>query len=363
MNIAEVKTAINSAAVKREYFQVELEGVKILKPDQVDVSGDTYALTKDGTKSLCKLLEVPHKFYEQLNTDDVELWNIMTKRLEELKNKEVRFAVGQSKEQGSFISSFNESRFGWIPNETFVEIIENILTDNTNLSLKKFYVSSKGVHASLILNDKEASVLGKIGDIFKLGFNLFNSEEIFKNARVSHAIERLVCTNGAVMGEKESGYTMKHTQISQNLVASFYEHMNLLISKNSMLDKYVREKIDVMTSVNASLRELKMAHDIGMRTADKLNERVSDFDTNIPLAAIANKYGLELPLNKSEQWLSTARTPINMYDLYNVITDLASNRKEVTDEEKMEMQVMVGKTFLKKSPDLLDIAPLITTWN
>jgi hypothetical protein len=242
-------------------------------------------------------------------------------------------------------------------------MVETALTQHPALALKCFFTGKQGLSAQLIDTSKDIAIASNLKDLYRLSFTVSNSEELFERTHLSHSIERLVCTNGAVMREKESMFTIPNNQVSQNIVADFYDKMRLLVSRNVSLERFIREKVDVMVNTEASLREMNMAWNIVDRVADKLSDRIRDIDTRIPLKWVASKYGIEYPIQKSDQWMSTARTNMNLYDLFNEVTNLASNNTIVSDDEKMAMQIEVGKTFLKKVPDFQDVAPLITTWN
>lgn len=346
----------------REHFETALVDFPLKTPDTVMIETQEYSLTKLAEKQLCKILDIPQKFSETLNNDDDELWNTMTSRLKDLRSTEIRYSVN---EKNRIIHSVNPVVTPWIGNIEFLEIVEKVLGKQENqVTLKGIgFGKNDTVTAQFISNREEGSIVeAKIPDLFKIGFDICNSESLASSTSLSYAIERLVCTNRATVTEKEYRKTLIHKGSQQSLVNLFYNEFNNLISKNISVEKFIREKLGGFLNVNASLSELASAYSIGEKVIDNLDTRVLDFDTLIPLKSIEKRYGIESCWDKSQTWLRTASTPINLYELYNNVTFIASNAKDLSEEEKLQMQIQIGKEFIGHKPDMLDIAPIMS-WN
>jgi len=346
----------------REHFEAPLVDFNLKRPDMVLLDTQEYGLSKLAERQLCGILDIPQKFSETLNNDDDQLWTTMTERLKDLRSTEIRYSVN---EKNRIIHSVNHVDTPWIGNAEFIDIVQKVMEkQENNVSLKGIgFGANDTITAQFISNRSEGSITETgMPDLFKLGFDIRNSESLFKQTSIAYAIERLVCTNRATVADNEYRKTLIHKGSQQLLVNTFYNELNLLLSGNISVEKFIREKLGSFLNVNASLSELAKAYQIGERCIDNLDTRVITFDDLIPLKAIEKRYGIESVSDRSETWQRTASTPVNLYELYNNVTFIASNAKDLSEEEKVNMQIQIGKTFIGHKPDMLDIAPVMN-WN
>lgn len=367
MKFDEAVTEISSEAHKREHWNIPLSEMTIDSTDAVEIDGNRYSLTGNGKKTLCKLLEVPANFYQQLNADDEELWKHMVTQLEKLKDTNIRFTTGVNPDKTESIHGFNKASTPWMSNEAFLGVVDYYLKhSNKQLELKHIMLRDNAITAQLHLVGREATIAPGLNDIFKFGLNLSNSEIVLFRSSIEHALERLVCTNRASVSEKGFMCKMTHVGSSEALIQNYYQGINRFLQQNISVEQFLRERLGEFRNCNASLSELETVYNIGQRCAENIPDRLAEFDSRVPLKKVVEKYGLEFPLRqqKSNKWKSTASTPVNLYDLYNNATWIASNAEGFTEDEMLKMQIEIGRTFLdgKKKPDLLDIAPAIV-WN
>ena len=244
-------------------------------------------------------------------------------------------------------------------------MIQALLDKKKFLSLNKFLCMPYLVQAQFVVNEKGFLLENSPfpDDMFKLGIDMSNSELLFKQTNVRGAIHRMVCTNRATMIAKECSWNAKHIGSFENLIVDTYTGFDQVLSQNVTMEKWLQEKIHRMVNVNASLREVSDAHKILGGFIERAPESVNVLDERIPVKEYVEKYGLEFPVKgKNSRWLSTASTPKNLYELYNDATWISSNAEFLTDEEKLESGIALGKLFLGDEPDLLNIAPKIS-WN
>lgn len=365
-SLDEAKSVITLPELAVEHWETELADIKIIQPEVVEVSGNKYSVTASGVKSLCTILGIPPAFYKALHSEDEQLWEHLTSRIEENRNINTRFSTRKGNITDSIIG-FNKASAPWISNEAFLDIVAYELQHHPELELKAFRLWDSGAEAQLVFKDKEISILAKATDIFKLGLSMFNSEIVDFRTGARFSLERMFCSNRASMVEKEIQWLATHRGSSENLIQYFYSNLNNMIQRSDIsLEKFIRERVDVMTQVNASLKELETAYELGLTLIDRLPDRMSDYDRRIPLKEVAKRYNLEYPIakKKSDKWKSTASTPVKLYDLYNEITWIASNAPELQDFERFSMEIEIGKAFLSQQrlPDGLDIAPIVS-WN
>jgi len=346
-----------------EHYEASLKDVALLDPQTVEISGTKLPLSKSGQSSMCRLLEIPRSFSTRLHADDEELWKIMTTRLEELRNTDVRFSVETGAGDKQFACAFNKKGTPWIPNTEFAKMVDYFINKVAKQPITLKVIESAGTGGAsakmIVQNDKIAIAPGS-EDIFSLGIDFCNSEILAFNTSLNVAIERLVCSNRAAVREKEYKYAARHSGSFESLVASMYDEFQRLISKNVTVEHFVKTRIHRMTRVNASLREVDEAYRL-LSGQPNLKDHVDE--EQFPIVEYSRKYGLEYPVKgKSERWMSTAETPLNLYELYNRATWVSSNGELVTGETRLWLEIGLGKLFLSKEPDLMDIAPSIK-WN
>lgn len=346
----------------RDHFESELVDFQVKTPDTVMLDTQEYALSPLAEKQLCKILDIPQRFSETLNNDDDNLWKVMTTRLKDLRSTQIRYSVN---EKNRIIHSVNPVETPWIGNAEFIDIVQRVIEkQDNNITLKGIgFGKNDSLTAQFISNHEEASIVQSgMPDLFKIGFDVCNAESLAISTGISYAIERLVCTNRATVTDKEYKRTLVHKGSQQLLVNTFYSEFYKMLTQNISVEKFIREKLGSFLNVNASLSEMADAYAIGERCIDNLDVRVVEFDTLIPLKNIEKRYGIESVYDKSQTWRRTASTPMNLYELYNNVTHIASNAKDLSEEEKVKMQIQIGRSFIGHTPDLLDIAPVMT-WN
>ena len=357
--------AISAPEYQKEHFETSLSELKITATNEVEIEGKTYPLTSFGQRSLCKLLEIPERFYSQLNADDEELWQYMVSQLGQLKNIDIRFSLGNLPNGKKDIHAFNKSITPWISNESFLEIVDYYIKHTkTPVELTGAFIRDNALTLQTNVIGKEAAIATDLKDIFKLGMNFCNSEIVMFRSYIEHCLNRVVCTNHACIPQKDFVIKMNHTGSSEALIQNFYHGVNRLLGMNLSIERFLNETVNTFKSTNASLAEVESAYSIGVKCAERLPDRMANYDSRIPLNRFVSKYGIEDLKSKSNKWKATATTPMNLYDLYNEITDIASNTIDLTDDEKFSMQVGIGNAFLKegKVPDLIDVAPNVN-WN
>lgn len=367
VTLQEAHKLLNSDPVfRKEHLEIDLAQVKLLTPGSAEICGDTYIVSSQGQRSLCDILEMPYKFFDQLSADYKELWDEVIHRLEERRNQVVRFSVNKEKDVPT-IRAFNPVSTPWIEDLEFLKMVEHVCSNKTvPAELKKVLLWRDGVSAEFVAPGVEgflSKVKGK-PDIFKLGLDLFNSSTVSFRSGISFALERMVCSNRATRREKGYKWQAIHRGSSENLVLNFYNGVNNLLSRNISFDKYLTEKIGGLLESQASLKELLMAEKALVYSCSEIRSKILDFDERVPVDKTLKAYQLtkKEAENKSEIWKMSASTPISLYDLFNNCTWIASNAPKLEDDERFELQIQLGNVFFNKKSDLVDVAPEMH-WN
>jgi hypothetical protein len=219
-----------------------------------------------------------------------------------------------------------------------------------------------GLEVQLVINDRQTEVISP-EDLYKFGISLKNSEILHFQPTANLMLERLVCSNGCAIAEKDYRYSVRRGSGFDNIAEHFFNGINNLLSRNISLDRFVRERISRHVNVNMSLRELEACDKLLRKTVDSYEEKIPNYDNLIPLKVVAEKYNLEFPIKRSDRWKATASTPVNSYKMYNDLTKMATHHRDFESQERSQLQVGLGGIFLSdRNPDMLDIAPQVQ-WN
>jgi hypothetical protein len=364
METLELARTIFGSVGKVEHYVSPLVDLKILTPDTVEYGGQEMGLTSFGQRSLCKLLEIPNNFSTRLHADSESLWSEMTRRIEDLREQEIRVSTVVSESGKLLVEAINPSTLGWISNEEFFKMIE-FWTDfqMVKLSLKGVAIDNFGnCTAQFNFLENEGKILNNPSDIFRLGLTLSNSETVRFRSNIGLALERMICMNRAMAPDKSYSIMCKHSKGSQRLMEDMWADTQKIVRSNISVQKFIEERIHRMIGVTASVRELEQTLVMLSKAVQNIEMVVPDLDTRIPAKKVTAAYGVDFS-TKSEHWKSTASTPIEMYNLYNEVTWIGSNTG-LGREAQEELEVKIGSMFLSddKAPDMLDVAP-IRTWN
>jgi len=191
-------------------------------------------------------------------------------------------------------------------------------------------------------------------DLFRQhGF--FFSHEFGSRPSIGAALERMVCGNGmrrvesgssAYLGMSEAVAPQVHRIYSKLPTPSVHRMLGICGSFREVRDSYQRIKNIVDEAINT--------HAESPVSEAKLDEL-------IPFKMVASKYGIDPGDRKPDIWGMTAETPIKAYDLFNAITWVASNCKNLNSRKSAELMVH-GGSLMVRDWDLSNIAPKIN-WN
>ena len=181
---------------------------------------------------------------------------------------------------------------------------------------------------------------------------------------------RLICTNGLVDGINMRKFSLSGKGYSEQAISQ-------MISKGTNLKKLVSDHIKEI-SANAIKCEVSLSEYLNFRKimSEGLNEDQKDVaDLLFPLYHIEDAYGGKEIFDNNEQWKTTAKSGVTVYEMLNDITKWTTHDKNVKNpamknrlNEKASSWFMKGQWHnrnvapnvqLKRNPCFSDSAPLV----
>jgi hypothetical protein len=194
--------------------------------------------------------------------------------------------------------------------------------------------------------DADIDVFGDGKDMWKSGFGMSFGLNKFQSFPY---FLRLVCSNGMTAIHRMSQRFVQSTDLTQK---TFEKQISRFISGTDHIEE-VQFNCNRLRNSNASLREFYVARNT-----------IQNFDEDLAKSAcsdieIKKRYeGIGININKqNKRWLATANSNVNAYDLFNVLTHVATH--SVTDQDiamRMELNRLASDLFFK-GPDFASIAP------
>lgn len=339
-NIKYIAKNLNDLTINKEF---EEEGLRL-------------KLSNEAIASLAGLLKIPYSFFKALKKRDIVAWELLTGRLKFVNNKSIVLCYDDSEKEILNIFPGEES---YLPIDKAFHSLQ-LLNEKIepDFDIKNLQIQKNCIAVDFMSKSADIEILPK--DIFKPGFSVVLDHSLITSSIVTFSAERLICSNMATVKQKHY-YIYINTETEHTVVDTIYNRYFKKVS-SSAIEKLV-ENIKKMKNINLSLAESEEMYrrlkDIKLKTSDE--PAIKDLDTKIPLKTFYDKYGMTKRTNKSHKFRTSARTPLNAYDIYNEVTFQASNNKGVSKEDSLELRILGGSLITRKW-DLIDLAPSVT-WN
>lgn len=337
---------------KMEYALCDINNLTITNDSKLIVNDKALYMAQNSFNQLCGFLSIPRKFYNDMKQIDSILLETVVSRLKLAKSTIVKICINDDT-----ILAIVKEKFPIISNKEFIEAVLNIdQLGQTNL--RYYHIGPNGV--SVTFSDPRKEFIGcknsSGNDIFRMGLNVLNSQLGAHIPYIQESFERMVCTNLAYASISDHSHAVR---IGNNKPGEVLEKFIQKWYLDNSVHTYVRGYINRMRQADASYYECEQAYNHIASIKDPEGKLViSDLQDAIPIHRIATAYGYEYPIDRSDGFKHTARTPINYYDLYNYVTDIGTNCKYLSPIEKGNLMIYGGK-MLTKQPDTLDIAPVV----
>jgi hypothetical protein len=196
-------------------------------------------------------------------------------------------------------------------------------------------------------------------DIFQNGKDIWHGGQSLTfnevGFRTNPFFERLVCSNG--MRAKDFGFVASVHQSKFN-VAKIADEIRKAINIDGQ--KYMDMIITAsnhLSKNNASIAEFERFKNFFFKKMEDNPSYYKIIDKFFNDQPFYKSYGVNIA-EKSNKWKSTANSGINSYDLFNMLTWIASHEKEsgISSKDGIELQLAASNYLFKKEMDLEDIA-------
>lgn len=234
----------------------------------------------------------------------------------------------------------------------FNELVDSIVSTGKDLSItSKYFLEDKDeVCVTLLEHDQEIDIIGNGSDMWKIGKQIVWNG---MNFSISPFFERLVCTNGNTAKQFGFKANISNNKFNIGKIKSVMEKEITLQSES--LDKYLIDATNNLRSTNVSVREyLKYKNMFNETNHEAIIKRWLD-DSYLNRA-----YGVVVA-DQPTQWQQNADSGKNAYDFFNDLTYIAAHPKEanITDRERMEIQIKSSDLLFQKSFDLENVAKVL----
>lgn len=254
------------------------------------------------------------------------------------------------------VVGFRKSDRVVLSNKGYLELFEQVMEANPNMEIKEMAITEGGNMEISTVNRNWQFNVAKLSDEY------FNSGLVFLNTPQAMIInpyfERLICTNGNIVTEK--GHSMFLNTTEDNALRDFMNAARNLRGPLNTEDNF-KLRIIKMMETTASLSEVYFVHRVVL--ANVMN---ADFDRDV-------KVTLEslLPVKWHEEQFKAhghdvtqmspkdqakIKTGLNVWQLANALTDIASNPRKHGLAFKyansvFQMQRDAGELMFKKRYD------------
>ena len=206
------------------------------------------------------------------------------------------------------VQMFSKGEATPISNEPILQEIRQIAGDNLNVS----HVSHDLLNTrySIVSEDIEYDVGLNVGDPVRVGVTVENSYAMASPVTLSSYVHRLVCTNGAI--SVDNVYRFSYRGGSEGF--------------GDWVSEAARHAFDSASVEVDRLRSMQQV--------------TFDGHLSSSLSSIYTEYNVPSQIRETIEQEVISRSPQSLYDLYNIITDIASNSIECQENPALSARLM-----------------------
>jgi hypothetical protein len=204
------------AAVKKDYVRnvsdlvmTRAGELMIVNPDDSSIS---MPMSRTAHIQLASNAKIPFSYYDRLLADDPDILATNVNRWFEKNNKDKLI-----RSLDSTVRAILSPRYRRIDNDLVVNTVLETIEDKfgSDLVVKSSALTENHLYIKVTSPKMEGEI--RKGDIVNFGFTISNSETGMGMAKCVPFLERLICTNGAVIEDDSySGYDIKKRHVGRN---------------------------------------------------------------------------------------------------------------------------------------------------
>jgi len=290
-------------------------------------NGTDFIVTLDAFNQFVKLLGlstgVMKKVEQALGEKNSQQLLVMMKAAMSMKDEKHKICMLISHE--GKIVGFRKSNQVVLSNKGYMALFEEVMNNNPGMQIKNMAITEGGNLEISTLNNNWQFNVAKLNDeFFKSGLTFVNTPGAMI---VNPYCERLTCTNGNIVTEKGMSLILNSTEESH--LNTFFDQVRNLKGALNVEDN-MKQRIVKMMQTSASLAEAYM-----VRRTIEANVINSDFDRDVKatIEHLVHTKWLEAQfkaaghdvLTMANSDLAKIRTDMNVWELANALTDIASN--------------------------------------
>ena len=344
----------------------QLSDIKILTEDRIEYLGTKMEMTNDAFGSLVKLLglnkTVMGNFENALGKGaKQDLMDLMRAALAGGTKNDI--ALVANAKTGAIVD-FRKNVGSVLSNSAFFDLFEDVMNKHSNMSIKRMNIAPNGELDITAINPGWEFQVARLSDeIFHSGLAFGNK---YNQTIISPFNERLVCTNGMVIQEK--GMSIMLQGGSSNEISGFLTAVRGIADVNFFENEF-KARINRMSNTVASYGEMHHAYtNIKHWLTVEDTEAMSIINEQLPLLDVRADYlrnGFDIEDGAKALW-KKAETPMTVWEVANVVTDLASHpeaygltMKGDNNRGILALQKLAGELSFKKEYDQEGTIPSI----
>lgn len=339
---------------------VAFRDLNLIDEKTIEYNGSRVAITKDAFKSLLKLIGMSQQFANKFE----KLFNTEAKAQFINRMKDAMASnSGNLSNVTLILNPINKTIIGFrrdesngISNERFINVAENMISDN-GMEVTRW---STDPHTGLITIDAfnpkaEFGIQGMNDEVFTGGVTFTNSP--IKGLQVMPYMNRQWCTNGLTTAMAQETYQLHSLQNDD--VNKFFEHMRSL-RQNNFAPEGFADRVRNANNTAASISEMEFAYN---RIKGHAGERADNW---IPLKENLNAYAKKGFETMSNAQKKMAKSNQSVWSLINGMTHFSTHGRNIIDTNMQDaqaakIQVAAGDILGKKAFDHENSMPDVFT--
>lgn len=351
------RASVNAEMAKRQNVTFTMGDIDI---NDKGISYNNDPLTEDAVKKILARFQVKAGFLDMGEKMTHADWELVKEKLKATSINQVIY--GRKIQDGDDKGHIDEvymaapKTTGILEiDEIFGELIDAVVSTGKDYSVKetKFMPDKDEVLVTLLDNDNEIDIFGNGVDIWKTGKQIVWNRMTFQ---VRPFFERLSCSNGNTTKQFGFKSNVSNNKFNMNKITKILEREITLESDTH--EDFLVESVQHLSMNNISVAEFLKYRNM-FNEEDHANIIKKWFDDT----PINRAYGVMIS-DQSNLWKSSADSGINAYDFFKNVTYVCSHPEDpdvqnLSDRQRLDIQISISDLLFKKDLDLQNIAPQI----
>jgi len=236
-----------------------------------------------------------------------------------------------------------------IPPRVAREVAERTLRNYPRASVD---VETMATHATVIHENAYPFLQGPNG-AFRVGAHAVIPHDGSASIPFSCALERVICTNGAVIRHREFAFHLD-TGVSFPQLTGEIEFGLTSVSRHAERFPWAKDRLHAMKGTTASLQEFLEAH------GEILRNGLKALAWPLRIEEVLDAYGVAHVRQLPHRWRCTATTPLTRLDIFHIVTEIAGHHTQGETAEGIQARQRLMRyagALLANKGHLENVAP------